>query len=99
MFKFIIIILVFIKKFWKYFSKKNFFLANNFHILDYDYQYQCFLEFVYDMKNPNKETGLTAFINKAIKALQISHSSLLDYIYNNYIYNSNFILAFEPIAV
>lgn len=36
-------------------------------------------------------------INRAIKALQISHNSLLDYIFNNYIYKSKFILSFEPI--
>ncbi len=38
-------------------------------------------------------------INRAIKALQISHSALLDYIFNNHIYKSNFILSFEPIAL
>jgi len=36
-------------------------------------------------------------INRAIWMLQISHSTLLDYIFNNYIYKSNFILSFEPI--
>ena len=38
-------------------------------------------------------------INKAIKVLEISHSAFLDYIFNNYIYKSKFILSFEPIAL
>ena len=32
-----------------------------------------------------------------MKGLQISHSTLLDHINNNYLYKSNFILSFEPI--
>nr|YP_010170366.1 GIY-YIG homing endonuclease [Phanerochaete carnosa]QRZ60348.1 GIY-YIG homing endonuclease [Phanerochaete carnosa] len=74
--------------------------ANNlkFDVEDIDNKYYCFLVFVYDINFPNKDPIIYSSINKALKGLQISHSTLLDYINNNYIYKSNFILSFEPIA-
>jgi hypothetical protein len=62
-----------------------------------DNKYFCFLVFVYDISSPNKKPIINSSINRTLKALQISYSTLLYYINNNYIYNSKFILSFEPI--
>ena len=64
---------------------------------DLDNKYFCFLVFVYDIRSPNKKPIIYSSINRTLKALQISYSTLLYYINNNYIYNSKFILSFEPI--
>lgn len=53
---------------------------------------------MYDLNLPNKDPIIYSSINRALKGLQISHSTLLDHINNNYIYKSNFILSFEPIV-
>ncbi|OSX56145.1 hypothetical protein POSPLADRAFT_1160885, partial [Postia placenta MAD-698-R-SB12] len=74
--------------------------ANNlkFKDEDIDNRYYCFLVFVYDLNSPNKEPVIYSSINRALKGLQISYSTLLDHIDNYYIYKSHFILSFEPIA-
>jgi hypothetical protein len=64
---------------------------------DLDNKYYCFLIFIYDITNPKKIPIIYSSINKALKGLQISHSSLLDHINNNYIFKSKFIISFEPI--
>lgn len=73
--------------------------ANNlkFEEQDIDNKFYCFLVFVYDINSPNKEPIIYSSINRALKGLQISHSTLLSYIDNHYIYKSEFILSFEPI--
>jgi hypothetical protein len=38
-------------------------------------------------------------INRALKGLQISYSSLLNHINNKYLYNSSLILSFEPLLI
>lgn len=58
-----------------------------------------FLVFLYDISSPNKNPIIYSSINRALKGLQMSYSTLLDFIENKYIYNSNFILSFEPIAI
>lgn len=75
-------------------------IANNlkYEFDDIDNQYYCFLVFVYDINLPDKDPIVYSSINRALKGLQISYSTLLDYINNNYIYKSNFILSFEPIV-
>ena len=75
--------------------------ANNlkFGPEDMDNKYYCFLVFVYDIYSPYKDPLVYSSINRALKGLQISYSTLLNYISNNYIYKSNFILSFEPIAI
>jgi GIY-YIG catalytic domain-containing protein len=74
--------------------------ANNlkFEDEDIDNRYYCFLVFVYEFNSPDKEPVIYSSINRALKGLQISYSTLLDHIDNYYIYKSNFILSFEPIA-
>ena len=77
-------------------------MANNFKyedppgIEDVDNKYCCFLVFVYDINSPDKDPRVYSSINRALKGLQISYGTLLDYINNNYLYKSNFILSFEP---
>ena len=73
--------------------------ANNlkFEQEDIDNKYFCFLVFVYDISSPSKKPIIYSSINRTLKALQISHSTLLYHINNNYIYNSKFILSFEPV--
>ena len=61
-------------------------------------KYYCFLVFIYDITSPNKNPIIYSSINRALKGLQISHSSLLDHIYNNYLFKSKFIISFEPIS-
>ena len=80
---------------------KTFERANNFkyELENNDNKYYRFLVFIYNINKPEKEPIIYSLINRAIKVLQISHSALLDYIFNNYIYKSNFILSFELIAL
>jgi hypothetical protein len=59
-------------------------------------KYYCFLVFIYDITTPNKNPIIYSSINRALKGLQISHSTLLDYINNNYLFKSKFIISFEP---
>lgn len=66
---------------------------------DFDNKYSCFLVFVYDVNSPNTDTIVYSSINRALKGLQISYSTLLDHINNKYIFNSNHILALEPLLV
>jgi len=74
--------------------------ANNikFEQEDLGNKYYCFLVFVYDITSPNKNPTIYSSINRALKGLQISHSSLLGYINNNYLLKSKFIISFEPIS-
>lgn len=79
---------------------KTFKLANG---LDYtpedaDNKYYCFLVFVYDITSPRERPIVYSSINRALKGLQISHSTLLDYINNKYIFNSKFVLSFESLV-
>ena len=71
----------------------------NFEQQDIDNKYYCFLVFVYDISSSNREPIIYSSINRALKGLEISHSTLLNYINKNYIYKSKFILSFEPIIV
>lgn len=79
---------------------KTFKLANG---LDYtpedaDNKYYCFLVFVYDITSPHERPIVYSSINRALKGLQTSHSTLLDYINNKYLFNSNLVLSFEPLV-
>lgn len=79
---------------------KTFKLANG---LDYtpedaDNQYYCFLVFVYSITSPHKRPIVYSSINRALKGLQISYSTLLDYINNKYLFNSNLVLSFESLV-
>lgn len=65
---------------------------------DLDNKYSCFLVFVYDVSLPKNNPIIYSSINRALKGLQISHSTLLDYINNKYLYKSNIILSFEPLS-
>lgn len=73
--------------------------ANKFKYEEEDIgnKFSSFLVFVYDIKTKNTNPIVYSSINKALKALQISHSSLLNHVNNNYLFNSQFIIAFEPI--
>ncbi len=73
--------------------------ANNLNFQEEYSKYYCFLVFLYDINSPNKEPIIYSSINKALKGLQISYSTLLDYTKNNYIFKSKYILSFEPIIV
>lgn len=79
---------------------KTFKTANNlkYEFEDVDNRYYCFLVFVYDINSPDKDPIVYSSINRALKGLQISYSVLLDHIYNNYLYKSNFILSFESLV-
>jgi adenylate kinase family enzyme len=66
---------------------------------DLDNKYYCFLVFVYDVNSPSKNPIVYSSINRALKGLQLSHSTLLDHINNKYLYKSNLILSFEPLLV
>lgn len=66
---------------------------------DIDNKYYCFLVFAYSVNSPNKDPMVYSSINKALKGLQISYSSLLNHINNKYLYNSSLILSFEPLFV
>jgi hypothetical protein len=85
---------------------KTFKIANglNYKPEDADNKYYCFLVFVYDIASPYEHPIVYSSINRALKGLQISHSTLLDYINNKYIFvsskeqqRSNLILSFEPL--
>lgn len=80
---------------------KTFKIANglNYSIEDMDNKYYCFLVFVYDINLPDKKPMVYSSINKALKGLQISHSTLLNYINNKYIYKSSLIISFEYLIV
>lgn len=65
---------------------------------DADNKYYCFLVFVYDITSPNKRPIVYSSINRALKGLQISHSTLLDYINNKYIFKTNLVLSFESLV-
>jgi len=79
---------------------KTYITANKlkYELEEADSKYYCFLVFVYDKDSPNKNLIVYSSINRALKGLQISHSTLLDYINNKYIYKSNMIISFEPIS-
>jgi hypothetical protein len=64
---------------------------------DADNKYYCFLVFVYDITSPHERPIVYSSINKALKGLQISHSTLLDYINNKYLFKSKFALSFESL--
>jgi len=66
---------------------------------DLDSKYYCFLIFAYDINSPNKDPIVYSSINRALKGLQISHSTLLNHINNKYLYKSSIILSFEPLFV
>lgn len=68
---------------------------------DLDSKYYCFLIFAYDINSASadKDPIVYSSINKALKGLQISHSTLLNYISNKYLYKSSIILSFEPLLV
>lgn len=78
---------------------KTFMTANNlkYEIEDLDSKYCCFLVFVYEKNLSNKNPIVYSSINRAMKGLQISYSTLFEYINNKYIYKSNLILSFEPL--
>ena len=80
---------------------KTFKIANslNYTSEDIDNKYSCFLVFVYDINSPDKYPIVYSSINRALKSLQISYNSLLNYINNKYLYKSNLILSFEPLFV
>jgi hypothetical protein len=64
---------------------------------DLDSKYSCFLVFVYDVNSPDKAPIVYSSINKALKGLQISYNTLLNYINNKYLFKSSLILSFEPL--
>lgn len=66
---------------------------------DIDNKYYCFLVFAYYVNSPDKGPIVYSSINRALKGLQISHSTLLNYINNKYFYKSSLILSFEPLLV
>jgi hypothetical protein len=78
---------------------KTFMTANNlkYEIEDADSKYCCFLVFAYEKNSSNKNPIVYSSINRAMKGLQISYSTLFEYINNKYIYKSNLILSFEPL--
>jgi hypothetical protein len=69
----------------------------NYKPEDADNKYYCFLVFVYDINSLHEHPIVYSSINRALKGLQISYSTLLDYINNKYIFNSNLILSFESL--
>ena len=80
---------------------QTFKIANNlkFEDADLDNRYYHFLVFVYDINLPNQNPIIYSSIHRALKGLQVSYSNLFDHIENKYIYKSQFILSFEPIAL
>lgn len=71
----------------------------NYSLEDMDNKYYCFLVFVYDINSPDKDPIVYSSINKALKGLQISYSTLLNYINNKYLYKSSLIISFESLVV
>ena len=80
--------------FWQVFE-----IANNLRYTseDIDNKYYGFLVFAYDVNSPDKDPTVYSSTNKALKGLQISYSSLLNYINNKYLFKSSLILSFEPL--
>jgi hypothetical protein len=78
---------------------KTYKIANglNYNLEDMDNKYYCFLVFVYDINSLDKHPIVYSSINKALKGLQISHSTLLNYINNKYLYKSSLIISFESL--
>ena len=54
------------------------------------------LVFVYNKRFPEKDPIVYSSINKALKSLLISHSTLMDCVINQYILRDNLVLSFEP---
>lgn len=79
---------------------KAYILANNlvYTVEEPDSKYYCSLVFVYNKNSPDKEPVVYSSINKAMKGLQISYSTLLNYISNKYVYKSNLIFSLEPLV-
>ena len=50
-----------------------------------------------DVNSPDKAPIIYSSINKALKGLQISYNTLLNYINNKYLFKSSLILSFEPL--
>lgn len=69
----------------------------NYDFEDMDNKYYCFLIFVYNINSHNKNPIIYSSINKAIKGLQMSYSTLLDYINNKYIYKRDTLISFESL--
>jgi NUMOD1 domain len=78
---------------------RTFKIANSldYKIEDAESKYYCFLVFVYDINSPDKQPIVYSSINRALKGLQISHSTLLNHINNKYIFKSSLIISFESI--
>jgi hypothetical protein len=53
---------------------------------------------VYDKAGPGPAPIIYSSTNKAIKALLISHGTLMDYIVNQYIFRNNLALSSEPLS-
>ena len=66
---------------------------------DLDNKYYSFLVFAYDVNSSDKDPMVYSSINRALKGLQISYSTLLNYINHKYLYGSSIILSFEPLHV
>jgi len=56
------------------------------------------LVFVYNKRFPEKDPIVYSSINKALKSLLISHSTLMDCVINQYILRDNLVLSFEPLT-
>jgi len=74
--------------------------ANNLNYTseDLDNKYYYFLVYAYDLNSlKNKTPVIYSSVNRALKGLQISHSTLLNYIKNKYLFKSSIVLSFEPL--
>jgi hypothetical protein len=60
--------------------------------------YYNHLVFVYDNNDHNKTPIVYSSINKALKSLSISYSTLIDCVTNKYFFKKNLILSFEPLV-
>ena len=60
--------------------------------------YYNHLVFVYDNDDHNKAPIVYSSINKALKSLSISYSTLIDCVTNKYLFKKNIILSFEPLV-
>ena len=78
---------------------KSFKIANSleYTVEDLDSKYWCSLVYVYDKNYLDKSPIVYSSINKAKKGLKICNTTLVNYINNKYIYNSNLIFSFEPL--
>jgi len=56
------------------------------------------LVFMYNKSLPDTEPIVYSSINKTLKSLSISHSSLIDFITNKYIFKEDLIFSFEPFS-